>query len=377
MSHASVPSQQKQKPIAPMSSDDDAITTKSRVNAPAIFALIILVALATLAVFCTGAQAKTSQGATSQAAAPQTAESHQPLDREKWEARMHLPSDSQISSYETDLRSPYLVCWPEFPGKAGYSEYAVDFKADSQPRGTYVNIGSWWMDLSNIDDRFVSLESDDGGTPGCCYAGFQILEDGSKVAILSVWNIYAVDANGKTTVIHATRTYPDNPRVGGKFGGEGTGIQTIVEYDWQAGRTYRALIQCGQTESGNCELTFWVCDLTTGQWDKLAAYDLGYGNTSILSIGCFLENFATDYAAEIRTTELSNFRANSLSEGGWVSATSALWERQFETWPGSYAYGSDDSCFWAVTSGIPNLCEPSAGLMRFTVDVAEEGAPRK
>ena len=44
-------------------------------------------------------------------------------------------------------------------------------------------------------------------------------------------------------------------------------------------------------------------------------------------------------------------------------------------WTGSYSFGSDDSCFWAITSGVPNLCKPPANGTSFSVSKAEGGQP--
>ena len=296
------------------------------------------------------------------------------LNRSKWEARMHLPTNKQMNSYIATDRSPYIVCWPQFAGTKKYTEFAVDFKADSQPRGTYVNTGNWWMDISSLKKSYTSVDTDEG-EPGAMYAGFQVLENGRKVAIMSVWKLFLVDKNGKKSVLKAKRTYPEKPLVGGDFGGEGTGIKTMVDYDWEAGKTYRSLIQCSTTAAGNCEVTFKVCDLETGKWTKLISYDLGYKDTCITSLGCFLENFIRDQAAEVRTAEWSNFRAKSREDGSWVTAKSAKMERQFEMWPGSYSFGSNSSCFWAITSGVPNLCKPPASGTSFTVSKAESGQP--
>ena len=298
------------------------------------------------------------------------------LDRSKWKARMNLPTDKQVNRYKASTRSPYIVCWPQFDGKSGYMEYAVDFKADSQPRGTYVNIGNWWMDVSSLKKKYAAVTTDDGDDPGSAYAGFQVLEDGRKVAIMSVWKTLLRDKGGKETVLNAKRTYPKNPSVADDFGGEGTGVKTLVDYDWQAGKTYRALIQCGTTSKGNCEIVFSVCDLETDTWTKLIAYDLGYGNTCIKTLGCFLENYLPESAAAVRTVEWSNFRARSHDDGTWISAKSAKMERQFTSWQGSYNYGSDASCFWAITSGVPGLCDkPPANGKAFSVSKAAKGAP--
>gem|GEM_PF-4516342 len=62
-----------------------------------------------------------------------------------------------------------------------------------------------------------------------------------------------------------------------------------------------------------------------------------------------------EYAPGVRTMELSNFRVNSVEADGWVPAHSAYLEQQYEKWTGSYSLGSDDSCFWAIATGIPGL----------------------
>ena len=296
------------------------------------------------------------------------------LNRSKWEARMHLPTNKQMNEYIATERSPYIVCWPQFAGTKGYTEYAIDFKADSQPRETYVNIGTWWMDTSSLKKRYSSVLSDEG-EPGGMYAGFQVLEDGRKVAIMSAWNLFLTDSNGKKSVLTAKRTYPEKPRTGSDFGGEGTGAKTIVDYDWEAGKTYRALIQCGTTAAGNCEVTFKVCDLETGEWTKLISYDLGYGDTCITELGCFLENFSRDQAAEVRTAEWSNFRAKSHETGSWASAKSAKMERQFEEWTGSYNYGSEGNVFWAITTHIPGRCRIPVNDKLYTVRSCDSSAP--
>lgn len=297
------------------------------------------------------------------------------LNRSTWAARMDLPTDEQVSAFEASDRSPYIVCWPQFGEASGYTEYAVDFKADSQPLGTYVNIANWWMDTSSLNEEYAAVETDDGDAAGGGYAGFQVLEDGRKVAIMSIWRLFLTDADGKESTLDAKRAYPESPSVADDFEGEGTGVKTLVDYDWQAGRTYRALIQCGQTEAGNCELAFSVCDLESGDWTKLVAYDLGYGDTSMEVVGCFLENYLPDYAAQVRTAEWGNFRAKLSETGSWDSAKSAKMERQFEAWTGSYNFGSTDSCFWAITSGVPELCAPPGNGTLFNVLEAAEGAP--
>lgn len=190
------------------------------------------------------------------------------LYRSKWANRMTLPTNKQMNSFKASERLPYLVCWPEFENTSGYTQYSVDFKADSQPWATYVNIGNWKMDVSSLKKKYKSVTTDDDDDPGAAYAGFQVLEDRRKVAIMSVWKMLLVDKDGNKSTLNAKRIYPKEAVVASDFDGEGTGVKTIVDYDWQAGKTYRALIQCGKTKAGNSTLVFKVCDLESGKWTR-------------------------------------------------------------------------------------------------------------
>ncbi len=298
---------------------------------------------------------------------------HQPdqlLNAELWGTRMSLPSAEAVAGYLAPDRSPYIVCDPQF-GIEGITEYAVDFKADSQPRGTYLSVCNLDLDLSELSSRYSNVHRDYSGV--AAYAGFQVTDDGSKVAIMSVWDTYVTDSSGAESIIHAVRTYPDTYRVSQPFAGEGSGIQTIVDYDWKQGHAYRALIQCRQTDRGTCELIFSVMDLESGRWDKLVSYDLGYGNTHMTRTVCFLEDYLVEEAAEVRTMELWNFRA-STGGGAWVPAYSATMRQDYE-YPGSYNYGSDGARFWAITSAIPDLCSHPANGEQFSVTEVEGGAP--
>lgn len=293
------------------------------------------------------------------------------LNEDLWATRMSLPSADAVASYVAPDRSPYIVCRPQFSSMDAYTEYAVDFKADAQPRGTYLSVCNWDMDLSELRSRYSDVHRDYEGV--AAYAGFQVLDDGSRVAIMSVWDTYITDSSGADSIIHAVRTYPDTYRVSKPFEGEGSGIQTIVDYDWKQGQPYRALIQCDLTASGTCELSFYVMALQTGHWDKLIAYDLGFGNTCMTDACAFLEDYLVEEASEVRTMELWNFRARE-GGGSWVPAYSATMEQNYE-YPGSYNYGSDGSVFWAITSAVPDLCTHPADGEQFSVTEAQGGSP--
>ncbi len=107
--------------------------------------------------------------------------------------------------------------WPEPPvsadGKIGYVDFEHRLTPEIDPGS---GVGYFWSH---------QVELVQGAT---AYFGLQTLgrhPDGSegKAAIFSIWN--ALDASG--------------PGIAKRFDGEGEGYQTLIPFDWKAGRTYR------------------------------------------------------------------------------------------------------------------------------------------
>ena len=291
--------------------------------------------------------------------------------RTEWGSRMNLPTDAEIRAFRTGSRSPYIVCRPSF-GVGRYGEYAVDFRADYLPRGTYLCGCNFDLDYGSLTGRYSRLWRDYNGV--AAYAGFQVWDDGTRAAIFSVWDTYARDRSGRQTTFRARRLRPSNPLKGGPFGGEGSGVQCLVSYPWQAGRTYRLLIQVypGETD-GVTRLSMWVCDLSSNAWQQLVEYEIDIGGLTMSDACAFLENYTPATAGEIRTMELSNFRV-SRGGGQWTAASRATFEQNYD-YPGSYAYGSDGTRFWAITTGLTGRCRKPAQNAAFKVTRCEKGSP--
>jgi hypothetical protein len=132
-------------------------------------------------------------------------------------------------------------------------------------------------------------------------------------------------------------------------------MQILVPFDWKAGRWYRMLLQCRETENGTTAVEQWVCDLETGAWTLIARYDTLIPGSCFVGPNCFfLENFDPDYAGEIRTMEVRNVRIRNASNGKWQSVKTASIGSNggMPHYNGSYNYGSDADCFWMITSGV-------------------------
>src|SRR5690242_8218631 len=75
------------------------------------------------------------------------------------------------------------------------------------------------------------------------YLGIQELGDGKKVVIFSVWEPGKQDDPKAVAEDRRVRLVAKGEKVRtGRFGGEGTGGQSFLDYDWQVGRTYRFLV---------------------------------------------------------------------------------------------------------------------------------------
>ena len=89
------------------------------------------------------------------------------------------------------------------------------------------------------------------------YFGIQELTNGKKVAIFSVWDPTKGDDPNAVTPEQRVELLHEGEGVRIKrFGGEGTGGQCMVDFDWSPGQTNRFLVRAtqadGKTAYGRC-----------------------------------------------------------------------------------------------------------------------------
>lgn len=273
-----------------------------------------------------------------------------------WENVFPLPTQSQINAYTNPdwLRSPYIAGWLDIGKTDRFTEYSIDFKADHAPVGTYCCLANWVMDMSELKKTHTNVHTEYSGVSA--YAGFQnTATEKGKATIMSFWDIYATDPNGKEITIRPTLVYPEYDH-DDEFSGEGTGAHRIVPYDWKENHWYRMLLQSYPSpETGNTLVDQWVCDLETGKWTRMCCYDTGLKNSHFVgSVAFFLENYLPQYAGEIRSMEVANVRVRDLSTGQWRDIEGAYLTSQGgkPKYEGSYAFGSREDRFWMITSGV-------------------------
>ena len=286
-----------------------------------------------------------------------------------WEQIMPAPSAEQISLVRGTARSPYIAVYPHFPNVSRALEYSVDLHADHEPRGTYLCPLNWWMDVSALQARYASVYNDYTGVPGG-YCGFQTLQDGSHVFIMTVWSTFCQDYAGNVTVFTPTVVYPVGQGQRNTDASEGSFTHCILPFDWHAGRDYRVLVQQNPSEStGNVVLSVSVCDLQKNEWYLLASIDTGVPDVYMCSVGCFLENFLTDYMGELRSMELRNLKARSADSYQWVNADSTQFLLNGSVsqmdYAGSASFGTDGASIWAITSGVSSLCQTPSDAISY------------
>ena len=288
-----------------------------------------------------------------------------------WGDTIRFPGKGAFDNYTPTERAPYVSVEMDLSRIGAFTDYAVDFRSEYQGRTTYLCVCNWDTDLSGLRSQYKKVYRDYDGVAG--YAGFQVCADGTHVAIMSIWDVYCVDKKGVMTTIRARQVYPEVIGEDSTFAGEGTGVHCSVPCNWEEGHSYRALIQRSSPDGGTSHLALWICDLDTGAWTRLVEYDTGIRDVRMTRAVAFLENWDRAYAGDVRSMELSNVRVCSASTGAWVPVRTAYMERYLGV--GSWNFGVDGSCFWAITNGLPDRCSHPKDNTRFTVGTSAGGSP--
>ena len=292
-----------------------------------------------------------------------------------------MPSDSDIAAHNQSATAyaPYVYGVLEVEDSYRFTEYSIDFRADTLPKTTYLSLAAMRMDFTELKRRYANVHTEYEGTT--MYAGFQRRYE-DKIAILSFWDIYYTDASGKQQVIRAKRLYPEVSDGNDSFGGEGEGAHTLVPYEWEEDHWYRMLLQCRQSqETGTTQVEQWVCDLENGAWTLLCRYDTGIPDSCFVGPAYFfLENYDNAFAGEVRTMEVANIRTLDAGTGQWRAhfSVSMASNGGLPKYEGSYSYGANDGSFWMITSGVGGDWYGQQRVQqyrKFSVSSAAEGSP--
>lgn len=149
----------------------------------------------------------------------------------------------------------------------------------------------------------------DGG-----YFGIQVKSPSERWVLFSVWD---ADNGAKTTLVGKGAGVVDNA-----FGGEGTGGQTYLVYNWAAGNTYRFLTRVRPDGAGATDFSAWFFAPELGTWRYIATWKRPSTSTFHAGVYSFLENFIDTKGYLGRLAEHGNQWARSL-DGSWSEILSA------------------------------------------------------
>ncbi len=124
------------------------------------------------------------------------------------------------------------------------------------------------------------------------YFGMQVNGPSERRVLFSVWSPYHSDHPGDI---------PESDRIvllakgegvhTGEFGNEGSGGQSYLKTNWEAGKTYRFLLKGCPDGSGSTIYTAWFGDSEVGNWRLIASFKRPKTDHYLTRLHSFLENF--------------------------------------------------------------------------------------
>lgn len=198
------------------------------------------------------------------------------------------------------------------------------------------------------------------------YMGIQTHTDGPNTVLFSVWSPYQTDNPGAIPEDMRIRTLRKGTGVTAQdFGGEGSGGQSFMDYDWKPGRTYGTLVHVHPDGHGNTDYTGYFRD-ETGEWHLLASFRRPKTDTWYKGAYSFLECFDPNTSIYSRSVRFGNQWVR-MKDGTWKEVTEARFscDNTGRTGMRGDLYGaSDGACFLLKNCGFFN--EKTAYGTRFT-----------
>jgi hypothetical protein len=202
-----------------------------------------------------------------------------------------IPASADEKLQGIACRSVHLG-YPAPEGVAFYNEVKVDRSAP----GTYFMVCGW-----------------DKG-----YFGIQEQGNGKKVIIFSVWDSYQNDPKATEEGKRVKMLGKDEKVRIGRFGGEGTGGQSFLDYDWKVGETYK-FYMTAKPDGDRTEYAGYFFVPEDKKWKHLVTFSTITGGKNLRGYYSFVEDFKRD---KVSTTKAREAHFGN----GWVKTTAGKWE---------------------------------------------------
>jgi len=208
------------------------------------------------------------------------------------------------------------------------------------------------------------------------YYGIQVCDNGIRKVLFSIWSPYSTDhpeeipeekmvhVLGKHTNVHT-----------GEFGGEGSGGQSFMDYDWKSGMTYKMLVHIVPVGNNKSEYTSYFFFPESGKWELFCSFLRPETNSYFKGPYSFLESFIDTNGFNFRKVRFSNqwavskagkwFPINTMRLTGDVTARKA--QRQ------DYGGGIEDDHFYLNNCGF--FSKNDTLDTKFTIDASKYHRP--
>ncbi|WP_313263375.1 DUF3472 domain-containing protein [Sphingobacterium sp.] len=155
------------------------------------------------------------------------------------------------------------------------------------------------------------------------YFGMQVNSATERRILFSVWSPYSTDNPSQIPAEdRITLNRKGTNTTTGEFGGEGSGGQSYLKYNWTAATTYKFLLKGEPDNNGSTDFTAWFSDPSTNTWTLIASWKRPKTNTYLTGFHSFLENFNADNGFLGRSAEYSN---------QWVRTSAGTWLQVVES----------------------------------------------
>jgi hypothetical protein len=235
---------------------------------------------------------------------------------------------------------------------------SVALAADDAPRAARsVHLSYIAAEATAFYNEVVVEQSQRGSYFMACgftggYFGIQEYADGQKVILFSVWDPddKQKDAPGDKLV----RVLYQSPQAKvQRFGGEGTGEQCIVKFDWKTGERYCFFIQATVTDAKTAYAAYFRPAMAN-KWLHLATFERESNGAALKGLYSFIEDFRRDYKSA-NETRRARFGESWIvdKDKNWTQLTKAKFTASNATWEAKETIdaGSVDDWFYLQTGG--------------------------
>jgi hypothetical protein len=144
------------------------------------------------------------------------------------------------------------------------------------------------------------------------YFGIQELADGKKIALFSIWEPENAVGDERVSLIEKGDAVLDQ-----RFGGEGTGGQSRMEFPWETGKPVRFLAQA-KPDGEFTEFSGHIHDPAQAKWRLMATFRTRSKGISLEGLYSFIEDFRRNY-------ESAGIAREAVFQNGWVLGLDGKW----------------------------------------------------